>query len=223
MGSVAVNHTLTTTASQQQQQQSQSESSSTPLATIVAVNLTKPGNLGSIYRNMSCFGIKELIHVYKSTVTPPVWNDVHRMQQIKALSRGTNLHTTRTLVQMNEYVSMLKQTREYCVTAITTSDKSSKERATKRARRDKLPSRPPIVAIETATNAVDITSFQFPKVCTIMVGSEGSGISPKILRSMVDGYDSFVVIPMHGQHHSLNVAMATGIALYEYRRQWPAM
>ena len=81
--------------------------------------------------------------------------------------------------------------------------------------------RPPIVAIETATGAVDITSFQFPKSCTIMVGSEGSGISPKVLRAMVPGYDSFVVIPMHGKHHSLNVSMAAGIALYEYRRQWP--
>ena len=193
------------------------EPSGPPRATLVAINLTKPGNLGSIYRNMSCFGVEDLVHVYKSSVAPPLWEDTHRMQQIKALSRGTNEHATRTLVPMDEYVSMLKRSRE---STSTCSSNNDVQPSTKRAKLEQV-NRPPIVAIETATGAVDITNYRFPKVCSIMVGSEGSGISPKVLRAMIPGYDSFVVIPMHGKHHSLNVSMAAGIALYEYRRQWP--
>ena len=40
-------------------------------------------------------------------------------------------------------------------------------------------------------------------------------------RALRPGHDHFVVIPMPGPHVSLNVAMALGIALYEWRRQCP--
>ena len=229
-------------------QEEEEEEEQQPSVKLVAVNLTKPTNLGSIFRNMSCFGIDEVVHVYKTGVAPPLWDDEHRQQQIKTLSRGTNKHVTRTLISMSEYVDMLKRTKESCMNNAATMSSSSSSSsssfssssstsfstsfstdtrqvttappATKRAKMDTI-SRPPIVAVETATGASNITSFRFPQSCTIMVGSEGSGISPKILKSLVPGYDTFVVIPMHGKHHSLNVSMAAGIALYEYRRQWP--
>ena len=223
--------TTTSTLQPQTQAQTQAQTQSIqpihqegpPKATLVVINLTKPSNLGSIYRNMSCFGIDDVIHVYKNGVAPPEWKDQFRMQQIKALSRGTDEHATRTLIPMNEYVGMLKRTRKMETSSSSSSSSSTNASLEPSAKRAKLEQvdRPPIVAIETATGAVNITSFQFPKRCTIMVGSEGSGISPKVLRAMVPGYDSFVVIPMHGKHHSLNVSMAAGIALYEYRRQWP--
>ena len=34
--------------------------------------------------------------------------------------------------------------------------------------------------------------------------------------------DAFCIIPMAGPHASLNLATSLAIALYEYRRQWPA-
>merc|ERR1712194_374128 len=81
--------------------------------------------------------------------------------------------------------------------------------------------RPPIVAIETASNAESLFSFCWPERCSIMVGSEGTGIPGKIVRRLRQGYDRMVIIPMPGPHKSLNVSHALGMALFDYRRQWP--
>lgn len=49
----------------------------------------------------------------------------------------------------------------------------------------------------------------------LVMGSEGSGIRPLIKKKC----DVLVKIPMAGTVESLNVSVATGIALFEYRRQ----
>lgn len=49
----------------------------------------------------------------------------------------------------------------------------------------------------------------------LLVGNEGSGLSPDIAPFV----DTDVIIPMRGQAESLNVAMATGVLLYEAVRQ----
>ena len=213
------------------QQSSLSEDSKQPVANIIAVNLTKPQNLGSIYRLMACYGCKIINHVYRTSAAPPRWNDEHRMQSIKSLSRGCDVHASRRLISTGDFVAKLKASRDEL---LDYDGGIGRCPAPKRAKMDveanchdllefNLPAdRPPIVAIETATGAVDITSFKFPRDCFIMVGSEGSGIDPKILRAMAPGYDKLVYIPMHGPHHSLNVAMALNVALYEWRRQHPA-
>ena len=45
----------------------------------------------------------------------------------------------------------------------------------------------------------------------LIIGNEINGINPEIL----DLTDQIIEIPMHGQKNSLNVAVATGIALFE--------
>ena len=55
--------------------------------------------------------------------------------------------------------------------------------------------------------------YQFPEKTALVVGNEGNG--PQLL-STGDGY---VKIPLHPQSESLNVAIATGILLYEIERQ----
>ena len=81
--------------------------------------------------------------------------------------------------------------------------------------------RPPIVAVETASTAENIHTFDWPEDCSIMVGNEGTGVPTKVLKTLHPGYDKLVIIPMSGPHKSLNVAMALGMALFAYRRQWP--
>ena len=49
----------------------------------------------------------------------------------------------------------------------------------------------------------------------IVVGSEGKGIRPLIIKTC----DQVVSIPMHGNVESLNVSVATAIALFESKRQ----
>ncbi len=49
----------------------------------------------------------------------------------------------------------------------------------------------------------------------IIMGSEGEGISPELLRLV----DMIVRIPMKNQFNSLNVSVATGMILYEAMKQ----
>ena len=49
----------------------------------------------------------------------------------------------------------------------------------------------------------------------IVMGSEGKGIRPLIKKTC----DQLAIIPMSGNIESLNVSVATGIALFESMRQ----
>ena len=88
----------------------------------------------------------------------------------------------------------------------------------------------PVIAVETVAGAQTLSSFQFPEQCILMVGAEDSGVCREAIEglelSVSDQHagrsaDAVVYIPLPGVHHSLNVATALAIALYEYRRQWP--
>jgi tRNA G18 (ribose-2'-O)-methylase SpoU len=73
-----------------------------------------------------------------------------------------------------------------------------------------------IAAIETSLHAVDLFDWvpMFP-VCLIF-GHEVEGIRPEISALC----DTHVRIPMLGRKHSLNVATAGGIAIYELLRKY---
>jgi tRNA G18 (ribose-2'-O)-methylase SpoU len=76
-----------------------------------------------------------------------------------------------------------------------------------------------IAAIETSNRAVDIFDWlpSFP-VC-VMFGHEVDGIPANLL----DACDTHVRIPMLGLKHSLNVASAGAIVMYELLRKYRAL
>jgi 23S rRNA (guanosine2251-2'-O)-methyltransferase len=76
-----------------------------------------------------------------------------------------------------------------------------------------------IAAVETSAHAVDLFDWQprFP-VCVIF-GHEVEGIRPE-LSAMCDTH---VRIPMLGIKHSLNVATAGGVVIYELLRKYRAL
>jgi 23S rRNA (guanosine2251-2'-O)-methyltransferase len=73
-----------------------------------------------------------------------------------------------------------------------------------------------IAAIETSARAVDLFDWRprFP-VC-VLFGHEVDGLSPNALAAC----DSYVRIPMLGLKHSLNVASAAAIVMYELLRKY---
>ncbi len=75
-----------------------------------------------------------------------------------------------------------------------------------------------IAAIETTPHAVDLFEWQpaFP-VC-IIFGHEVEGIRPEVGASC----DVHIRIPMLGTKHSLNVATAGGVVLFELLRKYQA-
>lgn len=72
-----------------------------------------------------------------------------------------------------------------------------------------------IAAIETSVHSVDIFDWQprFP-VCVVF-GHEVEGVRPELLALC----DRHIRIPMLGRKHSLNVATAGGVVLYELLRK----
>ncbi len=69
-----------------------------------------------------------------------------------------------------------------------------------------------------ATDGRGTTSLQdvdFQQPVAIIMGSEGQGVAPELLRLV----DHIVFIPQAGEMDSLNVSVAAGIMLYEAQRQ----
>lgn len=71
-----------------------------------------------------------------------------------------------------------------------------------------------VVALEQDRKSIDYRKFKLPNKLAFIVGPEVEGLDKKILGLC----DAVVEIPMHGQKESLNVSVATGIALFRILR-----
>jgi 23S rRNA (guanosine2251-2'-O)-methyltransferase len=60
-----------------------------------------------------------------------------------------------------------------------------------------------------------ITTCDFKQPLAIVMGAEGKGVNPDLLRRIKNQF----IIPQLGKTESLNVSVATGIILYEIQRQ----
>jgi tRNA G18 (ribose-2'-O)-methylase SpoU len=74
-----------------------------------------------------------------------------------------------------------------------------------------------IVGIENDENAVSMYDYKFHEKSMLVLGSEMGGIEAAIYPKL----DDTVIIPQYGVTGCLNVVHAGGIAIYEYRRQYP--
>lgn len=67
-----------------------------------------------------------------------------------------------------------------------------------------------LVALEQTPQAIDLRTYQPGAKVALIVGREVGGIETEVLKLT----DCQLMIPMHGQKESFNVAVAAGIALY---------
>ena len=76
-----------------------------------------------------------------------------------------------------------------------------------------------IAAIETSAHSIDLFDWQpgFP-VC-VLFGHETDGLTPRVAALA----DTHIRIPMLGRKHSLNVASAGAVVLYELLRKYRAL
>lgn len=70
-----------------------------------------------------------------------------------------------------------------------------------------------IVALELTESAIPLQEFKSPDRICLVIGHEVTGVSDDLLKLC----DNAVYIPMHGKKESLNVSVATGIALNHFR------
>lgn len=70
--------------------------------------------------------------------------------------------------------------------------------------------------VETGIGLKDsITDFDFRRDLAIVIGNEAKGVRPSVKKEA----DFFLSIPLRGEIDSLNASVATGVFLYEARRQ----
>ena len=73
-----------------------------------------------------------------------------------------------------------------------------------------------IAAIETSLHAVDLYEWQPRFPACVVFGHEVDGIRPELAESC----DVHIRVPMLGSKHSLNVAVAGGVVVYELLRKY---
>jgi 23S rRNA (guanosine2251-2'-O)-methyltransferase len=76
-----------------------------------------------------------------------------------------------------------------------------------------------IAAIETAVHAVDLFDWKPRFPACVVFGNEVEGIRPEVSALC----DTHVCIPMLGVKHSLNVATAGGVVIYELLRKYRSL
>jgi tRNA G18 (ribose-2'-O)-methylase SpoU len=75
-----------------------------------------------------------------------------------------------------------------------------------------------IAAIETSVRAIDIFDWRPRFPVFVLFGHEVEGLAP----SLLDRCDTHIRIPMLGLKHSLNVASAGAVVMYELLRKYRA-
>ena len=162
---------------------------------VVADGVKSPENAGGLLRLAATLGAESLVHVFADGSPPPAYLDAASAvgRRARAVAKGCDAHVRPAAAARSELLAYLAED-----------------------------GRRPVVALETASDAVSLPHFAFPERCAILVGGEGCGIRRRVASTLRPELgDAFVIIPMAGPHRSLNVATALAIAAYEYRRQWP--
>lgn len=156
---------------------------------VLAHNIRSILNVGSIFRTSEGFGVKK---IYLSGYTPSPDNGLpHVKENIKKRLNKTALGAEKLVP--NEYVDDVEKLIEKLKKAGFL-----------------------IVGLEQDESAISLRefmAFRNDKVA-LLIGEEVNGIEPK-LRNLCD---ILVEILMYGEKESFNVAVATGIALYEITR-----
>lgn len=111
------------------------------------------------------------------------------------------------------YVTLTKAEKELAKTALGAemsmrwTRMTSVKKALATLRREKYT----VVGLEQSATSYDYREYAPVGPLALVVGNEVRGLDPAILKQC----DAIIAIPMRGTKNSLNVAVATGIALYQ--------
>lgn len=159
--------------------------------TLILDNLRSTANVGSILRSADSFRVERVI-TCGSTPYPRVKNDD---RDPVVVNRNTH-SIARSALGAEQTVLT-----EHVVSSIIAIERLRKAGWT-------------IIGLEQAPNSTPLHSnFDLPTKVALVVGSEVSGLNDEVLAAC----DRVVEIDQLGSKESLNVAVATGIALFRLR------
>ena len=157
---------------------------------LILDNIRSAYNTGAILRTADFFGIKE---VYLCGITPDLTH-----KEVKKTALGTE--KTLSVKKYHSTLRLIKKLKadEYTILALE-----------QHARAIPLYEYKIIMSITMSARRADRFGLKLEKV-VLIVGNEINGVHKKILEIA----DSILEIPKKGNKESLNVSVATGIAIY---------
>lgn len=164
---------------------------------LILYNIRSAYNVGSIFRTADGAGVRK---IYLCGITPVpnlnIKNQISKLQ-FKVQNFGAAAKIAKTALGAEKAVpwEYRKQTWR-CLLELKNQNSKIK-----------------IVALEQSRKSINLFKYKPPKntAIALVVGNEVKGLNKKILSYT----DRIIEIPMRGKKESLNVAVATGIALYQ--------
>lgn len=156
---------------------------------IIAHDIRSAQNVGAFFRIADCLGISK---IYLTGYTPRPF----LMEKDTYIKQGQK-HIAKTALGAEKVVSWEKREDLNAVISELKKNKFT------------------IIGLELVKDAINIQRFNPKFPCALILGNEVEGIDKKILKRC----DEIICIPMHGQKESLNVSVATGIAVWEILKQ----
>lgn len=159
--------------------------------TLILDNLRSTANVGSLLRSADVFAVERVI-ACGSTPYPKLKNDdrdpVVVNRNTRSIGRSAlGAEQTILVEHMADSLQAIEQLRQNCWT---------------------------IFGLEQADNSTILhANFELPSKIGLVVGSEVEGLSPAVMAAC----DRIIEIDQFGSKESLNVAVATGIALFRLR------
>lgn len=167
-----------------------STSMSTPAISLVLHNIRSTHNVGSIFRSAEGFGVE---HIYISGYTP--YPEMEGDTRLPHIAQRVTAEIAKTALGAEKMVPFT-----YIPRIESSIDTFKSHLYT-------------IVGLEQDEAATPLAEFTPPEKMLLVLGEEVEGIPPELREKC----DHLVEIPMQGQKESLNVSVATGIALYGLR------
>lgn len=158
---------------------------------LVAHNVRSAQNVGAIFRSAACFGVAGLV-LSGYTPYPKLKKDSRLPHEIEKITKAI-AKTALGAEKMVRY-SHVDDLMQYLA--------QQKQAGWL------------VAALEQHVDSKPIKTFRVDQPTILIVGNEVDGLDDAVLKMS----DVVLEIPMHGPKESLNVAVATGVALYELTR-----
>lgn len=155
---------------------------------LIAHNIRSTHNVGSLFRSAESFGVTQIIFS-GYTPYPTLPNDT----RLPHISEKLTNQIKKTALGTEEKVPFhYQETPPF--------DELRKKGFT-------------IVGLEQDDRSQNLKDYQPPQKIALLIGEEVHGIEQELR----DACETIIEIPMYGEKESLNVSVATGIALYALR------
>lgn len=156
---------------------------------LIAHNIRSTHNVGALFRTAECFGVDEIIF---SGYTPyPTLNNDTRLPH-----------------ESDKLTKQIHKTALGAETLVPFSIADTPPLETLRSNGYR------IVGLEQDPSSISLETYQTPDRLALLIGEEVHGIEATYL----DACDDIIEIPLVGKKESLNVSVATGIALFYLSR-----